>query len=119
MSEPALAGALYSGRMDAWSRTTPAMLDELAEVMHGRVVEGITLHRTEAELHWIGDDTVVVLFTTVIDDPLPGETTWPLKSLEAIRGLVDTEALRIGIDEWISLKPVPVGSADRVRSRLR
>jgi hypothetical protein len=101
VTEPALASEPYAGRMDDRSRTTPAMLAELAGAMRGRVVDGITIHDTDAVLDWGATGDLIVRLTMIVDDAPPGEKIWPLRTLRAIDDVSRDEAERIGIEEWV------------------
>jgi hypothetical protein len=101
MSAPFASVEPYAGRMDDRSRTTTAMLTELADRMRGRVVDGIRIHDARAVLDWGAGNELVVILTAVVDDPAPGLPTWPLDALRTMDRLAEDEAARIGIEEWV------------------
>jgi hypothetical protein len=104
MSAPFAGVEPYAGRMDDRSRTTTAMLTELADGMRGRVVDGIRIHDARAVLDWGAGNELIVRLTVVIDDAPEELDGWPLDALASIDRVARHEGYRIGIEEWIYVR---------------
>jgi hypothetical protein len=105
--------------MDDRSRTTTAMLTELADAMRDRVVDGIRIHDARAVLDWGAGDDLIVRLTVIIDDAPPELDSWPLDALASIERVARHEGYRIGIEEWVYVRRRRLSTVEGGRLRHR
>jgi hypothetical protein len=108
-------GGGYAGAVSRpTSGATPEMLARLVEAMRGLVVDGIRIHDAQAWTEVDYDGEPMVHLNLLLDDPGPGEPTWPVDTLSAIGRLARQEAWqRIGIPDWIFVSRVARCEAER------
>jgi hypothetical protein len=95
------------------SRATPEMLGRLVEAVRGQVIEGVRIHdaRASTQIDW--DGVPIVRLYVLVDDPPPGEPTWPVDAILAIMGFAGRQAWQqIGIPDEVWTSPVSVREAE-------
>lgn len=103
--------ALYAGHVTAATTTTATKLAALCDVLRGQVVADIRIHDARAELVPGATGETIVRLTLLLDDPAPGNDTWPLDALREMESRAWDEATGLGIPEWIYVKHAPLSDA--------
>jgi hypothetical protein len=119
MTTTTLAIPSYSGHMPECrcgrvplQATHDRMLATLADTLTGHVVEGFRVYDAHVEDDWRPQaDDEVVRVRLLMEDPSPGEPTWPLAQLEALDRTVRERARQIGIPEEVYVRHVALRSA--------
>ncbi len=95
------------------SGATPEMLADLVAALRGRVVNGIRIHDVQAYTDVTYDSEPVVRVRLLLDDPVPGERTWPGDTLGTMNHLALSEGWRLGIPDWVFASLVRLSNAER------
>lgn len=103
--------ALYAGYVTAATTTTAAKLAALCDALRGQVVTGVRIHDARAELVPGATGETIVRLTLLLDDPAPGNDTWPLDALRDMETRAWDGAAALAIPEWIYVKHAPLSDA--------
>jgi hypothetical protein len=95
------------------SGATPEMLARLVEAMRGQVVDGVRIHDARASTGVLYGEPVVRV-RLLIDDPPPGERTWPVDTMHALRRLAgDVAWYQIGNPDLVLTSRVALSKAEQ------
>jgi hypothetical protein len=92
--------------------TNDRMLAALADALRDQVIEGFRLYDVQVEAAWRPEaDDEVVRVRLLMDDPAPGEPTWPMTELRALDRTIRERAWSLGIGEEVYVRHVALRSA--------
>jgi len=92
--------------------TNDRMLAALADELRDQVIEGFRLYDVQVEAAWRPEiDDEVVRVRLLMDDPAPGELTWPDPGLRALDRTIRQRAWSLGIGEEVYVRHVALRSA--------
>jgi len=113
-------GAGYAGSVSLpMSGATPEMLARLVDAMRGQVVEGVRIHDAQTSIDIDINGEPVVHLRLLIDDPPPGEPTWPVETIFRMMRLArDVAWHQIGIPDQVWSSRVALRQAERGGFRL-
>jgi hypothetical protein len=111
---------MYADRPEVYPGTvtspeiTPEALTALADALRGRAVEGVRIHDVMLERDFGIDYEPWLRVTLLLDDPRPGQPTWPVAAMEAISRTAREAAWELGIPTWLRLSHVSISEAGDV-----
>jgi hypothetical protein len=90
------------------------MLARLVDAVRGQVVEGIRIHDAQTSIDIDINGEPVVHLRMLVDDPPPGELTWPVDTIFAMMRFAREVAWhRIGIPDQVRSSRVALQEAER------